>query len=387
MYDFDTISNRRDSGSVKWDLYRDDVLPLWVADMDFPVFDGIQAALKERIDHPFFGYQKTDAQVLELICEWVLQRHQWKITPEDILLIPGVVSGFNWVAGAFTNRSEGIAFQTPVYFPFYEIGKNQKIIQTEIPLVYSCEGYSIDYDLFEEMVAKETSLFLLCNPHNPVGRVFSEEELKRIGEICIKHDLIICSDEIHSDLIYSGYKHLPIASLSPELGSRTITLMAPSKTFNIPALDFSFAICQNEHLRKRLDEARRGIMAHPNVLATAAAKAAYRDGGQWLNALMVYLQRNRDFLATFLAKHIPEIKFIKPEATYLAWLDCEALALEPSPYAFFLERAKVALNEGKRFGSAGAQFVRLNFGCPRSILIQALDKMVLALEHNGNTDE
>jgi cysteine-S-conjugate beta-lyase len=383
MYDFDAISDRRKSGSIKWDLYGDDILPLWVADMDFPVFKGIQTALEERIAHPFFGYQKKDPQILELICDWVFMHHRWAISPEDVMLITGVVSGFNWVASAFTDSTKGIAFQAPVYFPFFEIGKNQQVIQKEVPLIYSEGGYTIDFDLFEEVVCKETGLFLLCNPHNPVGRVFRKDELMHIADICIKHDLTICSDEIHSDLIYQGHTHHPIASISPEIAARTITLMAPSKTFNIPGLNFAFAICQNEQLRKELNNARRGILEHPNILATTAASAAYRDGGQWLKALLEYLQGNRDYLSSYLTKKIPEIKFNKPEGTYLAWLNCEALGLEPSPYAFFLEKAKVAFNEGKRFGGGADQFIRLNFGCPRSILIQALEDMVHALEYDG----
>lgn len=383
MYDFDTINDRRNSESIKWGLFGDDILPLWVADMDFPVYEGIQAALRERIDHPFYGYQKTDPQILEIICDWVSRHHHWTISPNDILLITGVVSGFNWVASAFTDHTKGIAFQTPVYFPFFEIAKNQQIAQKEIPLIYSEDGYTIDFDLFEEQICNDTGVFLLCNPHNPVGRVFKKEELIQIAEICIKHDVAICSDEIHSDLIYQGHTHFPIASIAPEIAARTVTLMAPSKTFNIPGLNFSYAICQNEQLRTKLKNARKGIVEHPNILATTAARAAYRDGDQWLSALLDYLQRNRDYLSSYLTTNIPEIKFTKPEGTYLAWMDCEALNLRLSPYTFFLERAKVALNEGRRFGGGADQFVRLNFGCPRSILSQALDDMVHALEYDG----
>jgi len=378
-YDFDQVINRRGFGSVKWDLYGSDVLPLWVADMDFPVFDEIQRALQERISHPFFGYHKTDPDIYDVICDWLQRYHGWKVNQEDILLLPGVVSGFNWVASALCTANSGIAFHTPVYFPFYDVGKNHNIPQKEIPLIYTRNGYEIDFDLFEEKIRDGISVFLLCNPHNPVGRVFRKEELERIGEICLKHHVRICSDEIHSDIVFSGSKHIPIASLSPELAKSVVTLMAPSKTFNIPGLQFSFAICENKELRQELESARKGLLEHPTVLAEVATKAAYQYGGRWLTELLRYLEGNRDFLSDFLSKNIPEIKTNKPEGTYLAWLDCESLELQQSSYTFFLEKAGVALNDGKRFGNMAPQFVRLNFACPYSMLSEALEKMVDAL--------
>ena len=378
-YNFDVQIDRRNSGSIKWDLFGEGVLPLWVADMDFPVMDEIIAALNTRISHPFFGYQSQDATMVEAICEWNFKRHQWRVDPEEVLLMPGVVSGFNWVASALVKANESIAFQTPVYFPFYKVSINQQINQVEIPLNYAKDGYRIDFDIFEDKIEQGIRLFLLCNPHNPVGRVFSKEELLRIGKICIDHDVWICSDEIHSDLVYNGHKHIPIASLSPELADRTVTLMAPSKTFNIPGLQFSYAVCRNKQNREKLERARRGLLEQPNTLAYTAAKAAYTYGEQWLQALLAYLERNRDHIASYLSANIPEIRFFPPQGTYLAWLDCESLKLQSSPFDFFLTRAKVALNDGERFGNDASQFVRLNFACPRSILQEALDNMSKAI--------
>ena len=382
-YNLDKIIDRRNSGSIKWDLYGQEILPLWVADMDFPVLEEIQQAIRRRISHPFFGYQKPDGEVLDAICDWVYRHHAWQVTPDDILLIPGVVSGFNWVASAFVNAKEAIAFQTPVYFPFFKVAENQKINQNQIPLENTENGYRIDFDLFEEKIKQNTSLFLLCSPHNPVGRVFNKEELEQIGKVCLEHDVLICSDEIHCDIVYSGYKHNPIASLAPELAQNTITLMAPSKTFNVPGLQFSFAICQNKDLREKLEKARRGLIENPNVLATIAAKAAYQKGENWLAEILNYLDKNREFLFSYLTDNIPEIEFHKPEGTYLAWLDCANLRLKRSPFRFFLEHAKVALNDGKQFSDSASHFVRLNFACPRSMLTQALERMRDAVEYHS----
>jgi len=379
-YDFDTVINRRNTGSAKWDLYGDDVLPLWVADMDFPVLDEIQEAIMARSEHPFFGYQQSDPEVMEAICAWVHDRHGWHIYPEDILLVPGVVSGINWVASVLIEHGEAIAFQTPVYYPFYHVAAHQSIKQRTIPFVRYDDKYEIDFNFFEQEIEKETRVFLLCNPHNPIGKVFRKKELMQIGQICAKHNVFICSDEIHCDIVYSNKPHTPIASLSKELSDRTITLMAPSKTFNIPGLHFSFAICQNEAVRERLEKGRQGMLAQPNILAQTAAKAAYQHGENWLNALLKYLQSNRNYLHTKISKSIPEINYHKPDGTYLAWLDCGDLDLGDSPSRFFRNQAKVALNDGKVFSEKSAHFVRLNFGCPRSILDEALERMIKAIK-------
>jgi cystathionine beta-lyase len=241
-------------------------------------------------------------------------------------------------------------------------------------------SYSIDYDAFEAAITDRTRIFVLCSPHNPVGRVFRSDELERMADICLRHDVVICSDEIHCDLVFDGNQHLPIASLAPEIAARTITLMAPSKTYNIAGLQFSMAIVQDPELRARLKKAQAGLVAFPaDVLSYAAALAAYRDGQPWLDEVLRYLQANRDYLQEYAGEQLPGIAMWKPEGTYLAWLDCQQAGIPGNPHQFFLDQARVAVNDGASFGRGGEGFVRLNFGCPRSTLVEALERMKRAL--------
>ncbi len=374
-YDFDRIIDRRGSNAVKWDLFGEEVLPLWVADMDFASPTEIISGIQARLDHPIFGYQRQDVELLDVISDWIFIQHGWKIASEDILLMPGVVAGFNWAVRSFSEINNSIIFQTPVYFSFFKVSENNNVRQITVPLKNTINGYEIDFDDFEAKIRDDTRIFILCNPHNPVGRVFRKKELERLGEICLAHNIIICSDEIHCDLVYPGHKHLPIASLSEEFAMNTITLMAPSKTFNIPGLHFSFAVVQNEILRKEMTGTRNGVIGDPNILAQSAAKAAYEHGRKWLEALLKYLDQNRQLVVEFIRVNIPEIRVHSPEGTYLAWLDCSELNLEEGPFKFFLENAKVALNNGETFGGNSGEFVRLNFGCPKPVLMEALNKM------------
>lgn len=379
-FDFDRVYPRRQSDSVKWNRFPEDVLPLWVADMDFAAPAGAVRAVEERLAHPLFGYAREDDELRGLICEWLARRHNWVVEPDHILFMDGVVSGLNWVAQTFLRPGEGMAFQTPVYPPFFKVTAYADCPCVEIPLVAGEDGYRIDFDLFENRLEERTRLFILCNPHNPVGRVFTRAELEKIGEICLRKDILICSDEIHCDLTFSRQRHIPLASLSPELASRTVTLMAPSKTFNIPGLNHAFAVVSNPELRGKLQKGRRGVVGAPGLLAGAAARGAYRSGENWLDALLVYLEGNRDFLMAYLTEKIPAIRAFPPQGTYLAWLDCRDLIKDQNPGAFFLEKARVALNNGLDFGREGEGFARLNFGCPRSILAQALERMSAAVK-------
>lgn len=379
-YNFDRIIDRRGSNAIKWDLFGKGILPLWVADMDFASPKEVISEIQARLDHPIFGYQSKDTELLDVIVDWIFIQHGWKITPEDILLVPGVVAGFNWAVRSFTEMNNSVIFQTPVYFPFFNISQNNNVEQITVPLKHTDNGYEIDFDEFEGKIREDTRIFILCNPHNPVGRVYRKDELERLGEICLAHNILICSDEIHCDLVYPGHTHLPIASLSKELAMSTITLMAPSKTFNIPGLHFSFAVVQNEILRKKMTKTRNGIIGEPNILAQSAAKAAYKYGREWLEALLKYLDQNRQLVVEFIEVNIPEIRVHSPEGTYLAWLDCSALNLKEGPYKFILENAKVALNNGETFGGNSGGFVRLNFGCPKSVLIKALNKMAISIQ-------
>ena len=378
-FDFDTVTSRRNTDSIKWSRYPDDVLPLWVADMDFPSPPVVAKAVKKRLAHPFFGYTGDDTLLIDTICKWVSDRHGWKIEPDWILLMPGVVTGMNWTAQTYVKPGDALCFHSPVYPPFFHISKCLDANEIEIPMIVHEGRYKIDFDKFERSINPSIKLFVLCNPHNPVGRVYSRGELENINEICTKNGILVCSDEIHADLVFSGNHHIPLASISESAALNTITLMAPSKTFNIPGLHFSFAIIPNEKHRESMEASRKGVIGCPTMLANEAARAVYLSGADWLDELLVYLEANRNFLINFLKMHLSEIKMIKPEGTYLAWLDCRKLNLLPDPYNFFLSKAKVALNDGLAFGGNGKGFVRLNFGCPRSILAEALVRIAEAV--------
>jgi cysteine-S-conjugate beta-lyase len=378
-YDFDQIISRRNTDSIKWRRYPEDVLPLWVADMDFPSPPQVAAAISERIAHPCFGYAGEDQPLINTICEWVFKRHSWKIQPEWVVLMPGVVTGMNWTVQTFLHAADSLCFFTPVYPPFFHISEYAGVSKTEIPMVFHNNQYQIDFEKFEKSLNPSVKTLVLCNPHNPVGRVFTTAELEGINEICLKNGILVCSDEIHCDLVFSGFRHIPLASISDTAEQNTITLMAPSKTFNIPGLHFSFAVVPNQNHRASMEKSRKGIVGCPSMIANEAARAVYLNGAEWLDQLLKYLEGNRDYLLDFLKNHLPEIKMARPEGTYLAWLDCRELELKPDPYNFFLNKAKVALNDGQTFGENGKGFVRLNFGCPRAALSAALNRMADAV--------
>jgi cystathionine beta-lyase len=305
----------------------------------------------------------------------------WQITPEDLLFIPGVVTGLNLACQALAEPGGGVLIQTPVYMPFLRLANNAGMAAQEMELSQGSDGnYHINWQKFEGAIDKHTRIFVLCNPHNPVGRVFRRAELERMAEICLRDKVVICSDEIHCDLLFSGNKHIPIASLDPEIAQNTITLMAPSKTFNIAGLQCSFAIVQNAELREKLKHAGKGLTGWVNSMGAVAGLAAYREGQEWLEQVLVYLEGNRNFLARYVADNLPGVKMRRPEGTYLAWLDCRATGIPCIPGQFFLRQAHVALNEGHTFGKGGEGFVRLNFGCPRATLRTALERMKAALQ-------
>ncbi|MCX6054046.1 MAG: PatB family C-S lyase [Chloroflexi bacterium] len=373
--------DRRGTDSIKWGVYEEDVLPLWVADMDFTSPLPVIEALRSRVDHGIFGYPQEPPLLKELVIERMKKRYGWIITPKDILLVPGVVPGFNLVCQAATKPGGSMILQTPVYPPFLYAPANAGVRGIHCELLQQTDGsFVYDLEAFESAIEVDTSCFLFCNPHNPVGKVFTREELMKIAQICLQHHMIICSDEIHSDLIFSGSEHIPIASLSEEISDSTVTLLAPSKTFNIAGLECSVLICTNPELMKKVKKARRGLIGGVNLMGLSAGVAAYREGEPWLEEMITLLEENRDFLFDFLKKRIPQIKMHKPDATYLAWLDCRDLALEEGPYQFFLKNAKVALNNGEDFGKGGEGYVRLNFGCPRTTLEEALVRMEKAVK-------
>ena len=380
--DLDQIIDRRGTESIKWNYYDGDVLPMWIADMDFRSPECVIKALQDRVSHGIFGYGCEPEGLKEAIVDHVGKRHHCDLKTEEISFISGVVTGFTHAIYSLTEPGDKVLIQTPVYGPILKGPRSIGRYCLHNELIRREDGkYEIDFADFEEKIASGVKLFLLCNPHNPVGRVFSRVELEKMAEICLKHKVLICSDEIHCDLVYSESQHIPIASLSPEVADITVTYFAPSKTFNIAGLSTSVYVSKNEKIRTQLSTSMRMILGHPNILGLHAALAAYRDGGDWLDEVLNYMQSNRDFLVDFVSRELPGVEVWRPEGTFLAWLDCRGLGLDGElPGAFFLETARVGLNEGITFGGSGKDFVRLNFGCPRSLLKQGLQKMKTAID-------
>jgi len=395
---FDRVIDRRASDSEKWRRYGRDALPLWVADMDFMSPEPVVRALRERVEHGVFGYGSEPTELREVLVERLSRLYGWHVSAEDFVFLPGVVTGFNMACRAAASPGEGVLVQTPVYPPILAAPAHAGLERHAMELTREPSGcYAIDFAAFEQAITNRTRVFILCNPHNPMGRAFRRDELEHMAEICLRHDLIICSDEIHCDHILPSRplantaivpyprkggdcrRHVPIASLSPDIADRTITLMAPSKTFNIAGLQCSVAIIQNADLRRQFRRVRAGLVSEVNVMGFVAALAAYRDGQAWLDALLTYLAANLDFLVEYVSANLPGISICRPEATTLAWLDCRPSAVPGNPHEFFLHEAEVALNDGAAFGSGGEGFVRLNFGCPRAMLAKALDRMRIAM--------
>jgi cystathionine beta-lyase len=379
--DFDRVFDRRASDSNKWRKFPPDVLPLWVADMDFPSPPVVVRALRDRVEHGFFGYLTERNELPEVVAERVAKRYGWRVSPEAVVTLPGVIAGFNQALRALTRPGDGLLVQTPVYPPILRSAGNHALRRDEHALTRAGDGrYGVDLAAFAAAIRDTTRAFLLCNPHNPVGRLFGSAELEGMAAACLRHEMWIIADEIHCDLLLDGRQHVPVASLAPEIEQRTITLMAPSKTFNLPGLKCAIGIIPNAALRERFLAAAADLVPKINVLGYTAALAAYRNGDAWLEALLLYLKDNRDFLVRQVRAALPGVTIAPPEATYLAWLDCRASAVAGrDPYTFFLERAKVALNDGVTFGPGGEGFVRMNFGCPRPLLAEGLERMRAAL--------
>ncbi len=375
--------DRSGTESLKWGIYPPDILPMWVADMDFEVPEPVIEALQQRISHKVFGYGMNLENLIEVIVARMKKLQNWDIDPESVLLLPGLVCGLNIACRVIGEDGDGVLVNTPVYPPFLSAPSNQRKVLQSAP--QSCQirdgfiHYSMDLGGIGAAVEDNTRLFILCNPHNPTGRAFTRQELLDLAEMCERKNLVICSDEIHCDLLMGDSRHISIASLDPEIADRTMTFIAPSKTYNIPGLGCSAAIIPNRELRLRVKALFDGIVSQPNVLGMYAALAAYSSCDAWLDALKRYLTGNRDFLVEYLQKNMPGIRTTLPEATYLAWLDCRDCGIEGNPHKFFLEKARVALNDGTMFGEGGEGFVRLNFGCSRETLEEALGRMRKAL--------
>jgi cystathionine beta-lyase len=380
-YDFDRVIQRRNTDASKWTTYGDDILPMWIADMDFQAPPPVIAALEQRAQHGIYGYPLRPASYYEAIIEWMRKRHGWEIKGEWIAHSPGVVTGLVLAVHAFTQPGDKIIIQPPVYPPFSAIVQYNGRQLALNPLRNENGYYRIDLDHLEKQIDHRTRALILCSPHNPVGRVWSKDELVALGELCLRKNILIFSDEIHSDLILRGHKHIPLAMLSPELAEITLTFIAPSKTFNLPGLYTAAAIIPNHRLHTQFAITLENFaLSTSNTFGMVGLEAAYRYGEEWLEALLDYLQANIEYAIQFLQQRVPQIHVAQPQGTYLLWLDCRNLGLDQAGLRnLFLKRAKVALNEGHTFGPGGEGFMRMNIGCPRSILQEGLERIERAV--------
>jgi len=379
--DFDRVVDRRGGDSLKWNKYAgrgaNEVLPLWVADMDFPAPPAVLEALRRRIDHGVFGYGQPWPSLLDAVREHCSREYGWEIEPDWIVWLPGLVTGLHVACRATGQPNDAVFAATPVYPPFLSAPRESGRRLAGADFSLRDGAWHWDFDAVAAALKRERPrLWLLCHPHNPVGRAWNEDELREILRLADKHDLVVCSDEIHCDLVLERRRHIPFASLGPEAARRSITLMAPSKTFNVPGLGCAFALIPDARLRRDFRGAMHGIVPHVNTLGLVACEAAYREGGAWRAELLDYLRGNAACVEAAVAA-MPGLATTPVEATYLAWIDARGLGVE-EPQRFF-ERAGVGLSDGADFGAGGEGFVRLNFGCPRATLDEALRRMAAAV--------
>ena len=416
-YNFDKITNRKGTNCLKYDFAVErgkpaDVLPLWVADMDFPVSEEISKSLHAAVEHGIYGYTQPKDAYYNAVMNWMERKHNWKTKREWIVKTPGVVFALGAAVKAFTDPGDAILIQNPVYYPFTNIirDNNRKVVdntlvyhpvteRTVVPVTTDdaseqqinnvgtvSPAYQIDFEDFERKIEQEhVKLFILCNPHNPVGRVWTVEELQKLGEICLRHHVIVVSDEIHNDFVYPGYEHTVFANVDPRFAEFTLTCTAPSKTFNLAGLQISNIFIPNENLRKAFKtEIDRTGYDEPNALGVVACEAAYRAGEDWLEQLRAYLLKNLNFLRDFLQEKIPQIHLVEPEGTYLVWLDCSELGIIGKELdQFIVDKAGLWLDGGSMFGPSGAAFQRVNIACPQATLELALNKLKAAVEGHG----
>ncbi|MBK9209884.1 MAG: pyridoxal phosphate-dependent aminotransferase [Anaerolineales bacterium] len=385
MTNFNIVPDRRNaSNSIKWAWYPKDVLPMWVADMDFLTPKPILSALHKAVDHGVLGYEMPMLPLKETVAERMNNLYSWKVKPEMVIAVTGIVSGLSVAARMACTPKRGVLVQTPVYNEFHEVKNNIGIPQLSAPFIKHVNGniisYEIDWDIFEKQI-KKAGMFLLCNPHNPLGIIFSRKELLKMAELCIKNNVLIVSDEIHSELLLDNNKFTPMAKLSAEIAKHTITLVSPSKTFNIAGLFCGFAIITDKDLRERYEKELNHLRLHVGSLGLIAAQTAFSgkcDG--WLKEMNRYLTGNRDFIVDYVTEYMPDVRLTVPDATYLGWLDFTQTGIDGSPFEFFLKNAKVAASEGKIFGKEGEGHIRLNFGTSRKLLEQGLEQMRKALK-------
>lgn len=371
-FDFDTRLSRAGTGAIKWTRYGpddgDDMLPFWVADMDFKLAPAIEEALHDRMAHGFFGYSEPRTSLNEAFIAWLEAQYSWRAQPEWLVWLPGVVPGFNLACAMLEERNQSIMMHTPLYYPFLDTPKNMGHRSIYVPLRQEHEPAMMDFDRMRASLASDTRMFLACNPQNPTGRVYTREELAALAEFCLNEDLLICSDEIHSPLVLdTGRRHRTIGEVAPEIESKLIALFAPSKAWNFPGLGCGVAVIPDKHLRARYIAAHNGLVPMMNPLSMTAAEAAYRDGEPWRQSLLDYLRGNHELLHARV-NQLPGIEMRQVEGTYLAWIDVSSLGLKAP--AKWLRSFGIALSEGAQFKGPG--YVRLNFGCPRSMLEEGI---------------
>jgi cystathionine beta-lyase len=369
--DFDRVVERRGTGSFKWELYGRDVLPLWVADMDFAAPPPVVAALRRRVEHGIYGYTLVTEAFTAALRADVERRHGWRIEPEWLVWLPSVVPGLDLCCRAFAGEGDEVMTLVPVYPPFLEAPAEQGRRLLTVAARDAGGRWELPLEEMEAALTPRTRVLLFCHPHNPLGRVWRRDEVVAVVDFCRRHGLVLCSDEIHCDLVLDDLAHVPSATAGPAAHGVTVTLMSPSKTYNLPGLNFAFAVVPDEGLRARFTAAAAGVLPFPGCFALAAAEAAYREGGPWLEELLAYLRGNRDALEGFVRASLPRVTMTHVEATYLAWLDVRGLGLDDP--AAVCRRAGVALSDGGDFGAPG--FLRLNFACPRATLDEALGRL------------
>jgi cystathionine beta-lyase len=386
-YDFDKIIDRYHTSCLKWDFNqrtfgREDILPMWVADMDFPAPEAVVEALVNRAKHGIYGYSDGMEGYYGVLIDWMKERHGWEIQRDWISFSPGIVPALNELVRSLTKPGDKILVQLPVYPPFFQAVKNHGRELVSSQLILEKGRYTMDFTDLEEKFFSGVKIMILCNPHNPVGRVWERVELERLGQLCLTHGVLVISDEIHSDLIYKGYRHIPFASLSQESALQSIVCTAPSKTFNLAGLQTSNLIIPNTKYRLAFRAALNLTGIHyPNVFGMTAMEAAYRHGRDWLDQLLDYLSGNLRFLNSFLDRELPQITAIQPEGTYLVWLDFSALGMTPKALQNFLvHKAGVGLSPGYLFGPGGEGFARLNIACARSVLEEGLQRIKTAVK-------
>lgn len=387
-YDFDKRIERRGSGALKYDALQErygdkDLLPLWVADMDFETPSFIVDALKQRLEHPIFGYTVEPKEYWPTVCRWIADHHDWQVKPEWLTYIPGIVKGIGMAINVFVKEDEKVIIQPPVYHPFRltTLGNGREVVYN--PLRRKFDGsYEMDFENLEKVADARCRLLVLANPHNPGGIVWDKETLVKLADFCYHRNILVISDEIHCDMALWDNKHIPFATVSPEAEACSITFGAPSKTFNIAGIVSSYAIVPNEQIRQRFfGWLTASELNEPTVFAPIATVAAFQKGEAWRQEMLRYVEANIDFVIDFCKQHLPAIRPLRPQASFLVWLDCTALGLSQSELVdLFVKKARLALNDGSIFGKEGEGFMRLNVGCPRSLLREALERLEKAIK-------